>query len=248
MKFHILFKLFFLLTVLKSCESSTSYNDDNLNIFRGESSNDLILEENINSLSDSPYSFLALGDSYTVGEGVNEDDRWPNQFVDLANENGFDFDQPVIIAETGWKTYDLLDSINQTNFSSKYDYISLLIGVNNQFNSRPIHEFEEDLNKLMDEMNRIKKDDGSIIIISIPDWGYTPFAESVEMSDISEKIDLFNSSLIKFAATNDLKYVDVTEISRRAINEPNLITDDNLHPSETMYLEWANKIYNIWID
>ena len=248
MKFHLLFKLFFLLAVLKSCESSISYNDDNLNIFRGESSNDLILEENINSLSDSPYSFLALGDSYTVGEGVNEDDRWPNQFVDLANENGFDFDQPVIIAETGWKTYDLLDSIYQTNFSSKYDYISLLIGVNNQFNSRPIHEFEEDLNKLMDEMNRIKKDDGSIIIISIPDWGYTPFAESVEMSDISEKIDLFNSSLIKFAATNDLKYVDVTEISRRAINEPNLITDDNLHPSETMYLEWANKIYNIWID
>ncbi len=248
MKFHLLFKLFFLLTVLKACESSISYNDDNLNIYRGETRNDLILEENINSLSDSPYSFLALGDSYTVGEGVNEDDRWPNQFVDLANENGFDFDQPVIIAETGWKTYDLLDSINQTNFSSKYDYISLLIGVNNQFNSRPIHEFEEDLNKLMDEMNRIKKDDGSIIIISIPDWGYTPFAESVEMSDISEKIDLFNSSLIKFAATNDLKYVDVTEISRRAINEPNLITDDNLHPSEAMYLEWANKIYNIWID
>ena len=248
MKFHLLFKLFFFVTVLKACESSISYNDDNLNIYRGESHNDLIFEENINSLSDSPFSFIALGDSYTIGEGVNVEDRWPNQFVNLANENGFDFDQPVIIAETGWKTYDLLDSINQTNFSSKYDYISLLIGVNNQFNSRPIHEFEEDLNKLMDEMNRIKKDDGSIIIISIPDWGYTPFAESVEMSDISEKIDLFNSSLIKFAATNDLKYVDVTEISRRAINEPNLITDDNLHPSKKMYLEWANKIYNIWID
>ena len=247
MKFHLLIKLFFLLTVLKACESSTSYNDDNLNIDRDESSNDYILEENINSLSDSLYSFIALGDSYTVGEGVNEDERWPNQFVDLANENGFDFDQPVIIAETGWKTYDLLDSINQTNFSSKYDYISLLIGVNNQFNSRPINEFEEDLNKLMNEI-RIKKDDGSIIIISIPDWGYTPFAESVEMSDISEKIDLFNSSLIKFAATNDLKYVDVTEISRRAINEPDLITDDNLHPSKTMYSEWANKIFNIWID
>jgi len=248
MKFHLLFKLFFFVTVLKACESSISYNDDNLNIYRGESHNDLIFEENINSLSDSPFSFIALGDSYTIGEGVNVEDRWPNQFVNLANENGFDFDQPVIIAETGWKTYDLLDSINQTNFSSKYDYISLLIGVNNQFNSRPIDEFEEDLNKLMDEMNRIKKDDGSIIIISIPDWGYTPFAESVEMSDISEKIDLFNSSLIKFAATNDLKYVDVTEISRRAINEPNLITDDNLHPSKKMYLEWANKIYNIWID
>ena len=185
MKFHLLYKLFFLLTVLKDCESSISYYYYNLNIDRDKSSNDLILKEDINSLGSSLYSFIALGDSYTVGEGVNEYERWPNQFVDIANENGFDFDQPVIIAETGWKTYDLLDSINQTNFTIKYDYISLLIGVNNQFNSRPIHEFEEDLNKLMDEMNRIKKDDGSIIIISIPDWGYTPFAESVEMIDIS---------------------------------------------------------------
>ena len=248
MKFHLLFKLFFFVTVLKACESSISYNDDNLNIYKGESRNDLILEENINSLGDSPYSFLALGDSYTIGEGVNVEDRWPNQFVDLANENGFDFDQPVIIAETGWKTYDLLDSINQTNFSSKYDYISLLIGVNNQFNSRPIDEFEQDLNDLMEEMKKIKKNDGSIIIISIPDWGYSPFGESSDMIDISSQIDLFNSSLRKFASTNNLKFVDVTEISRRGIDEPNLIAGDSLHPSGIMYLEWAKKIYEIWID
>ena len=104
------------------------------------------------------------------------------------------------------------------------------------------------MNKLMDEMKRIKKNDGSIIIISIPDWGYTPFGESSDMSDISEQINLFNSSLRKFATTNGLKYVDVTEISRRGINEPDLITNDNLHPSGIMYLEWAKKIYNIWID
>ena len=248
MRYAIIFKISFLLTIINGCESNTSFNDEDLNINREDINDTFITENNLNKSLESPYSFIALGDSYTIGEGVNEDERWPNQFVDVAYENGIDFDQPMIIAETGWKTYDLLNAINQTNFTKKYDYVSLLIGVNNQFNSRPIHEFEEDLNKLMDEMNRIKKDDGSIIIISIPDWGYTPFAESVEMSDISEKIDLFNSSLIKFAATNDLKYVDVTEISRRAINEPNLITDDNLHPSETMYLEWANKIYNIWID
>ena len=208
----------------------------------------MIVEDNLNTQRESPYSFIALGDSYTIGEGVNEDERWPNQFVDVAYENGVDFDQPMIIAETGWKTYDLLNAINQTNFTKKYDYISLLIGVNNQFNSRPIDEFEEDLNKLMDEMKRIKKNDGSIIIISIPDWGYTPFGESSDMSDISEQINLFNSSLRKFATTNGLKYVDVTEISRRGINEPDLITNDNLHPSGIMYLEWAKKIYNIWID
>ena len=248
MRLHLILKIFFLLTVMSGCTSNTNYNDENLNIDRDDLSDTLIVEDNLNTPRESPYSFIALGDSYTIGEGVNEDERWPNQFVDVAYENGVDFDQPMIIAETGWKTYDLLNAINQTNFTKKYDYISLLIGVNNQFNSRPIDEFEEDLNKLMDEMKRIKKNDGSIIIISIPDWGYTPFGESSDMSDISEQINLFNSSLRKFATTNGLKYVDVTEISRRGINEPDLITNDNLHPSGIMYLEWAKKIYNIWID
>ena len=248
MRLHLIFKIFFLLTVMNGCTSNTNYNDEDLNIDRDDFSDTLIVEDNLNTPRESPYSFIALGDSYTIGEGVNEDERWPNQFVDVAYENGVDFDQPMIIAETGWKTYDLLNAINQTNFTKKYDYISLLIGVNNQFNSRPIDEFEEDLNKLMDEMKRIKKNDGSIIIISIPDWGYTPFGESSDMSDISEQINLFNSSLRKFATTNGIKYVDVTEISRRGINEPDLITNDNLHPSGIMYLEWAKKIYNIWID
>jgi lysophospholipase L1-like esterase len=248
MRLHLIFKIFFLLTVIIGCTSNTNYNDEDLNIDRDDLGDTLVLEDNLNTPRESPYSFIALGDSYTIGEGVNQNERWPNQFVDVAYENGVDFDQPIIIAETGWKTYDLLNAINQTNFTKKYDYISLLIGVNNQFNSRPIDEFEEDLNKLMDEMKRIKKNDGSIIIISIPDWGYTPFGESSDMSDISEQINLFNSSLRKFATTNGLKYVDVTEISRRGINEPDLITNDNLHPSGIMYLEWAKKIYNIWID
>ncbi len=248
MRIHLIIKIFFLLTVMSGCTSNTNYNDEDLNIDRDDLSDTLVVEDNLNTPRESPYSFIALGDSYTIGEGVNEDERWPNQFVDVAYENGVDFDQPMIIAETGWKTYDLINAINQTNFTKKYDYISLLIGVNNQFNSRPIDEFEEDLNKLMDEMKRIKKNDGSIIIISIPDWGYTPFGESSDMSDISEQINLFNSSLRKFATTNGLKYVDVTEISRRGINEPDLITNDNLHPSGIMYLEWAKKIYNIWID
>ena len=233
---------------MSGCESNTSFNDEDLNINGEDISDTFILEDNLSKSLESSYSFIALGDSYTIGEGVNEDERWPNQFVDVAYENGVDFDQPIIIAETGWKTYDLLNAINQTNFTKKYDYVSLLIGVNNQFNSRPIDEFEEDLNKLMEEMKKIKKNDGSIIIISIPDWGYSPFGESSDMIDISSQIDLFNSSLRKFASTNNLKFVDVTEISRRGIDEPNLIAGDSLHPSGIMYLEWAKKIYEICID
>tara|TARA_B100000886_G_scaffold211618_1_gene146567 strand:+ start:3147 stop:3893 length:747 start_codon:yes stop_codon:yes gene_type:complete len=248
MRFSLFFKIFFLTTLISSCESNTSFNDEDLNINGEDISDTFILEDNLSKSLENSYSFIALGDSYTIGEGVNENERWPNQFVDVAYENGVDFDQPIIIAETGWKTYDLLNAINQTNFTKKYDYVSLLIGVNNQFNSRPIDEFEEDLNELMEEMKKIKKNDGSIIIISIPDWGYSPFGESSDMIDISSKIDLFNSSLRKFASTNNLKFVDVTEISRRGIEEPNLITGDSLHPSGIMYLEWAKKIYEIWID
>tara|TARA_B000000609_G_C24104806_1_gene310491 strand:+ start:248 stop:949 length:702 start_codon:yes stop_codon:yes gene_type:complete len=233
---------------MSGCESNTSFNEEALNINGEDISDTFILEDNLSNSLESSYSFIALGDSYTIGEGVNENERWPNQFVDVAYENGVDFDQPIIIAETGWKTYDLLNAINQTSFTKKYDYVSLLIGVNNQFNSRPIDEFEEDLNKLMEEMKKIKKNDGSIIIISIPDWGYSPFGESSDMIDISSQIDLFNSSLRKFASTNNLKFVDVTEISRRGIDEPNLIAGDSLHPSGIMYLEWAKKIYEIWID
>ena len=201
----------------------------------------------INS-SNSKFSFLALGDSYTIGEGVNENERWPNQFIEVAYENGLDFAKPKIVAETGWKTYDLLNAISQTNFTQKYDYVSLLIGVNNQFNSRSIDEFEEDLSKLMDKMNSLKKSNGNIIIISIPDWGYTPFGNSYNREKISSEINLFNNSLITFANSYGLKYVDVTEISRRAINESNLLASDNLHPSGLMYLEWAKKIYETWID
>ena len=230
-----------------SCNpQNTSENDIDYSNIENENfeSNEIDL---INS-SISKFSFLALGDSYTIGEGVNENERWPNQFVEVADENGLDFEKPEIIAETGWKTYDLLNALSQTNFTQKYDYVSLLIGVNNQFNSRSIDEFEEDLGKLMDKMNSLKKSNGNIIILSIPDWGYTPFGNSYNRKVISSEINLFNNSLINFANSNGLKYVDVTEISRRALSESNLLASDNLHPSGLMYLEWAKKIYETWID
>jgi len=232
---------FFLLSV--SCNPQNTVELSNI-----ENDNFESVEIDLINSGNSKLSFLALGDSYTIGEGVNENERWPNQFVEVAYENGLDFEKPKIIAETGWKTFDLLNAISQTNFTQKYDYVSLLIGVNNQFNSRSIDEFEEDLNKLMDKMNSLKKSNGNIIIISIPDWGYTPFGNSYNREVISSEINLFNNSLITFANSYGLKYVDVTEISRRALNESNLLASDNLHPSGLMYLEWARKIYETWID
>ena len=230
-----------------SCETQNS-SDDQIITNDIEKDNSKLNEIDIINSSVSKFSFLALGDSYTIGEGVEESKRWPNQFIDIAYEKGLYFEKPKIIAQTGWKTYDLLNAINETNFTKKYDYVSLLIGVNNQFNSRSIYEFEEDLDKIMDKIDIIRKNNGSTIIISIPDWGYTPFAESYNRDTISYEINIFNKSLKNFADKNDIKYVDVTEISRKTLNEDDLLASDNLHPNGLMYFEWAKKIYEKWID
>ena len=241
-------KINLVLILFIGCNTSSNLDDEISPIYGTESN--IIENQDLNSIisNESPLSLLALGDSYTIGEGVNEEERWPNQFVQVAYENGIDFLTPRIIAMTGWKTYDLINEIESSNFEKKYDYVSLLIGVNNQFNSRSINEFEDDLDKLLIKINNLKKKDGSVLIVSIPDWGSSPYGENMDRNQISTEINSFNNSLKSFANINGLKYVDVTEISRRAINEPNLITSDNLHPSGLMYLEWAKKIFNVWIN
>ena len=243
--FKIIKFSYFLIFII-ACNSSSSFDDETLNSINEDAS----VNQNLNSdnSNKTQFSLLALGDSYTIGEGVNEDQIWPNQFIKVAYENGVDFSSPRIIAETGWKSYDLINAIESSNFEKKYDYVSLLIGVNNQFNSRPVNEFENDLDKLLIKINNLKKKSGSVLIISIPDWGSSPYGVGFDRNEISNEINTFNNSLKNFANTNGLNYVDVTEISRRAINEPNLIAIDNLHPSGIMYLEWAKKIFQVWID
>ena len=147
----------FLLILFARCDNSIIYTNE-----ISDQSSTEIIDDNNNKNFISPnnesYSFLALGDSYTVGEGVSYEESWPSQFVDYALDRGIDFKNPELIAQTGWKTYDLLDAIKSSNLSVKYDFISLLIGVNNQFNSRPLSEFEDDLNEILTEINYLKKE------------------------------------------------------------------------------------------
>lgn len=237
----------FLLILFARCDNSIIYTNE-----ISDQSSTEIIDDNNNKNFISPnnesYSFLALGDSYTVGEGVSYEESWPSQFVDYALDRGIDFKNPELIAQTGWKTYDLLNAIKSSNLSVKYDFISLLIGVNNQFNSRPLSEFEDDLNEILTEINYLKKGDSKVIVISIPDWGYSPYGSNYDRERISDEIDQFNNILKKISEQNNLNFVDVTQISRLAIKEPNLIAKDNLHPSELMYSEWVKKIYESWIN
>ena len=146
-------KINLVLILFIACNTSSNLDDEILPIYDTESN--IIKNQELNSIisNEGPLSLLALGDSYTIGEGVNEEERWPNQFVQVAYENGIDFLTPRIIAMTGWKTYDLINEIESSNFEKKYDYVSLLIGVNNQFNSRSINEFEDDLDKLLTKLS-----------------------------------------------------------------------------------------------
>lgn len=237
----------FLLILFARCDNSIIYTNE-----ISDQSSTEIIDDNNNKNFISPnnesYSFLALGDSYTVGEGVSYEESWPSQFVDYAMERGIDFKNPELIAQTGWKTYDLLNAIKSSNLSVKYDFISLLIGVNNQFNSRPLSEFEDDLNEILTEINYLKKGNSKVIVISIPDWGYSPYGSSYDRERISDEIDQFNNILKKISEQNNLNFVDVTQISRLAIKEPNLIAEDKLHPSGLMYFEWVEKIYESWIN
>ena len=243
--------IFFLLFILIiSCSEKGNLDEKNqINIIESQEaiSNNLI--DNISeSASQYNLSFLALGDSYTIGESVIEEERWPNQIVDIALNKNVLFDQPDIIAKTGWRTEQLIDTLNKINFIKKFDYVSLMIGVNNQYSLKPIDTFRSDLIKLLDMSIGYSKNRDNVVLISIPDWGVTPFAEGYDRNRIKEEINQFNSVIEDIANTNNILYVDVTEISRRALTEKDLIANDSLHPSGKMYKEWAEKIYNLWIE
>ena len=242
--------LFILILLIVSCSEKGNLDEKNqIDTIENQESiyNDLI-DNTSESISQNNLSFLALGDSYTIGESVIEEERWPNQMVDIALNENVMFDQPDIIAKTGWRTEQLIDTLNKINFIKKFDYVSLMIGVNNQYSLKPIETFRLDLIKLLDMSigYSIKRD--NVVLISIPDWGVTPFAEGYDRNRIKEEIDQFNSVIMDIANTNNILYVDVTEISRRAITEKDLIANDSLHPSGKMYKEWAEKIYNLWIE
>jgi len=192
------------------------------------------------------YSYLALGDSYTIGEGVSIIKNFPYQVVQLLRKKDFNFNAPEIIAKTGWTTDELLDAINASTLLSKYDFVSLLIGVNNQYRGRDAIEykeqFEETLKKAIELANG-KKD--HVIIVSIPDYSVTPFAASMDVEKIFKEIEVFNAINKALSIQYKVQYVDVTMSSRTAKNDSSLLVDDGLHPSEKEYAKWAEKIAEV---
>jgi lysophospholipase L1-like esterase len=186
--------------------------------------------------------FLALGDSYTIGESVDVSERWPVQLVKALNEDGGDFADPLIIATTGWRTDDLKKAIIDANTSDDFDMVSLLIGVNNQYQGKSAVNYApefEDLLKMA--IGLAGGDETKVFVVSIPDYGYTPFGKA-NQEKISEELDEFNSINRKITEKHGARYIYITDISRRGLTDPELVATDGLHPSARMYAEWVARI------
>lgn len=188
------------------------------------------------SSSNSTVHYLALGDSYTIGESVPESERWPNQLAGLI---GRDI-EVTIIARTGWTTSELWEGIQKQGVTPPYDMVSLLIGVNNQYRGYDIEEYRKEFVFLLNQAIEYAGGNAQhVFVLSIPDWGVTPFANGRDADQIATEIDAFNQVNREEAQKLGISYVDVTPISREAKADVELIAGDGLHPSGKMYAEWA---------
>lgn len=188
-------------------------------------------------------SYLALGDSYTIGESVVESERWPVQLSKTLTKSGLEIASPQIIARTGWTTDELKAKIVSEKITNTYDLVSLLIGVNNQYRGRSVEQFRTEFIDLLETTIKFAGNKPEhVFVVSIPDWGVTPFGGKGQNKSISEQIDLFNKVKKEETEKKGVLFIDITPISRQAINDVSLIAEDGLHPSGKMYQQWVEKI------
>ena len=192
------------------------------------------------------YTYLALGDSYTIGEMVPLHKSFPYQAVGLLRQAGYAITAPEIIAKTGWTTDELDDAIRQVTFLNKYDLVTLLIGVNNQYRGRDIIEYKEQFESLLKKA--IAFVDGKqehVVVLSIPDYSVTPFAADKNPVKIGKEVDEYNTLNKAISIQYKVHYLDITESTRKATSDGTLVASDGLHPSEKEYAEWAKKLVEL---
>lgn len=192
------------------------------------------------------YSYLALGDSYTIGELVPLLDSFPYQTIQILRRilpASVHFTAPEIIAKTGWTTDELEFAISTTTFLPKYNMVSVLIGVNNQYRGRSVENYKQEFEKLLSVAIRFAGDNTkSVFVISIPDWGVTPFAEGKDRDLIAKEIDLYNDACKKITEDHRCNYIDITTSQRADGNKVEFLATDGLHPSAAEYGKWAEQL------
>jgi lysophospholipase L1-like esterase len=203
-------------------------------LFSSSAMAQLIIEDNI--------KFLALGDSYTIGESVTTNERWPVQLMDSLSARGLDYVESKILATTGWRTDNLAEAIRHAKIKTEYTLVSLLIGVNNLYQGKSFESYKPEFEALLEMAIKIAGGRKSrVFVVSIPDYGYTPFGKK-DQPAISKGIDEYNAVNESIARKMNVKYYNITDISRRGLAEPDLVAFDGLHPSGKMYSEWIKLI------
>ena len=187
-------------------------------------------------------SYLALGDSYTIGESVPAGARWPMQLADALRNRGLRLADPRIIATTGWSTDELSAAMDAAEPLGKFEFVSLLIGVNNQYRGRDVENFRAEFSALLERSTGLADDRADrVLVLSIPDWGVTPFGQSSgrDTTQIARELDVFNAVAAQECAARGIAFVDITPVSRSLGALPDRIADDGLHPSALAYTDWT---------
>jgi len=189
------------------------------------------------------YSYLALGDSYTIGEQVPIKGNFPNQTVHLLQKKHMHVSDPVIIATTGWTTDELAASIREHNIHETFSFVTLLIGVNNQYRGRDIENYKKEFIQLLDQAivfaGGIAR---HVFVLSIPDWGVTPFAVDRDRHQIAKEIDAYNEVNKDITTQRNAYYLYITDSTRNNGNNPAYLAADGLHPSAKEYAVWAEHL------
>jgi lysophospholipase L1-like esterase len=189
-----------------------------------------------------PLSYLALGDSYTIGEGVEPAQRWPEQLVRALRDDGIAVAPPRIIATTGWTTDELDAAMDAAEPLGDWDFVSVLIGVNNQYRGRDVDEYASQFDALLRRAIRLAGARADrVLVLSIPDWGVTAFGarDARGPARIGAEIDAYNAAARAICERRGVAYVDIAPVSRAQAADAAMLVDDGLHPSAAMYAEWT---------
>ncbi|HTN45242.1 MAG TPA: SGNH/GDSL hydrolase family protein [Flavipsychrobacter sp.] len=189
------------------------------------------------------YTYLALGDSYTIGELVPLKENFPHQLVELLHTEKIEVAAPVIVAKTGWTTDELAMAIREEGIKETFSFVTLLIGVNNQYRGREVENYREEFTNLLNQAIVFANGHTQhVFVVSIPDWGVTPFAEGKDRESIAQQIDAYNAVNKEISLAHRVNWLDITDSTRINAPDATFLAEDGLHPSGKEYRVWAKRL------